>query len=200
MPTGTGRVIGYIQHMANRVTCINFSVTALLTCASLFSPAMAQSADEDALFSELAEATPEEAARIEGQIAGLWSKSGSPAMDLLLRRGEDALEAGDAAAALDHFHALVDHAPEFAEGYNGRATAYYLTGRLGPALADIQVALRLNPRHFGALRGLAIVLEQLERPAEALEVYRHVLALHPHAEGVSDAVDRLSIQLEGQSL
>ncbi len=183
--------------MTTRTAIINFSVTALLTFASI---AQAQSADLDQLFADLAEASPEEAARIEGQIHTLWSKSGSAAMDLLLRRGEDALEAGDIAAALDHFSALVDHDPGFAEGYNGRATAYYLSGKMGPALEDVRQALRLNPRHFGALRGFAIMLEELGQPQNALEIYREVLAIHPHAEGVGDAVARLAIELEGQSL
>ncbi len=197
MPTGIGCVIRYIQHMTSRTAIINFSVTALLTFTS---PVWAQDADLDRLFDELAEATPEEAGRLEGQINTVWSRSGSAAMDLLLRRGEDALEDGDIQAALEHFSALVDHDPAFAEGYNGRATAYYLSGMIGPALEDIRQALRLNPRHFGALRGLAIILEELERPADAIEVYREVLALNPHAEGVGDAVARLEIQLEGQSL
>ncbi len=197
MPTGIGCVIRYIQHMTSRTAIINFSVTALLTFTS---PVWAQDADLDRLFDELAEATPEEAGRLEGQINTVWSRSGSASMDLLLRRGEDALEDGDIQAALEHFSALVDHDPAFAEGYNGRATAYYLSGMIGPALEDIRQALRLNPRHFGALRGLAIILEELERPADAIEVYREVLALNPHAEGVGDAVARLEIQLEGQSL
>ncbi|MEY1554874.1 tetratricopeptide repeat protein [Yoonia sp. R2331] len=183
--------------MNTRSTIINFSVAALLTFAS---PAWAQDAELDRLFDELAQAAPEDADRIAGQINTAWGRSGSPAMDLLLRRGEDALEAGDVQAALEHFSALVDHDPAFAEGYNGRATAYYLSGMMGPALEDIRQVLRLNPRHFGALRGLAIMLEELERPEDALEVYREVLALHPHAEGVNEAVDRLDIQLEGQSL
>ncbi len=197
MPTGIGCVIRYIQHMTSRTAIINFSVTALLTFTS---PVWAQDADLDRLFDELADATPEEAGRLEGQINTVWSRSGSASMDLLLRRGEDALEDGDIQAALEHFSALVDHDPAFAEGYNGRATAYYLSGMIGPALEDIRQALRLNPRHFGALRGLAIILEELERPADAIEVYREVLALNPHAEGVGDAVARLEIQLEGQSL
>ena len=179
---------------------INFSVTALLTLASFAGPVAAQGEVLDRLFADLAEAGPEEAARIEGQIAAQWSRSGSAAMDLLLQRGEDALEEGEVQAALEHFSALVDHDPAFAEGYNGRATAYYLSGLYGPALEDIRAALRLNPRHFGAMRGLAIILEELDRPEQALEVYREILALHPHAEGVADAVSRLHTTLEGRSL
>ena len=186
--------------MTKRSTIINFSVAALLTFTSSLGPAWAQGEVLDRLFEELQQAEPEDASRIEGQIVALRGKSGSAALDLLMKRGEDALAQGDTQVALEHFSALVDHDPQFAEGYNGRATAYYLTGRFGPALDDIRAALRLNPRHFGALRGLAIILEELERPEQSLEIYREVLAINPHAEGVTEAVDRLKIELEGRSL
>ncbi len=184
--------------MSNRNRIINFSVAAL--CACLAGPVLAQTAELDQLFADLAEAGPEESARIAAQIGSEWSKSGSPAMDLLLRRGEDALDDGNPMVAVEHFTALIDHAPDFAEAYNGRATAYYLTGKYGPALADIGTALQLNPRHFGALRGLAIILEELERPESALEIYRAVLEIYPHAEGVTEAIERINITLEGRSL
>ncbi len=154
----------------------------------------------DALFAELGEAEEGRAARIERQIIEEWSKSGSPAMDLLLRRGRDALQADDPAAALDHFSALVDHAPGFAEGYNGRATAHYLLGQFGPALEDIRQVLVLNPRHFGALQGFGIMLEEMGREAEALEVLRRVRALHPQAPHIGPAIERLQAALEGQTL
>ena len=163
-------------------------------------PGQAQTADLDALFDRLAEADAEETAQIQGQIAAQWARSGSAAMDLLLTRGEDAMESGETELAIQHFSALIDHAPAFAEGYNGRATAYYLTGQIGPALADIRRALALNPRHFGAMSGLAVIFEELDRPEEALAVYRSILDIAPHAEGVSDAVSRLSVKLDGLAL
>ena len=84
-------------------------------------------------------------------------------MDLLLQRGQEAMEAGDLDAAIEHFTALTDHAPDFAEGWNARATAFFQDERYGPALADIERTLALNPDHFGALMGLAMILEQLDR-------------------------------------
>lgn len=182
--------------MAKVINIFNSVVTAFLLAA----PVSAQTAQLDRLFEELSEAPPEAVDRIEGQIQTAWDRSGSAAMDLLLRRGKEALEEGEPQVAVEHFTALIDHAPEFAEGYNGRATAFYLTGAVGPALADLQVALQLNPRHFGALRGLGIILEELERPDDALEVYEAVLALNPQSQSVQDAVARLQVALEGQSL
>lgn len=116
---------------------------------------------------------------------------GSPAMDLLLERGRKAMEQGDIEAATDHLTALTDHAPEFAEGWNARATVFFHAGRYGQSVADIQRTLVLNPRHFGALAGFGAILEQLERKPQALEVYRAALAIHPQMQGVLDAVKRL---------
>ena len=108
----------------------------------------------EALFEGLKGADPAAAAQIENRIYALWSQSGSPSMDLLLTRGREALEAGDMVLAIRHFTALIDHAPDFAEGYNGRATAYFQLGRYGLSLEDIRQTLRLNPRHFAAMSGL----------------------------------------------
>ncbi len=160
----------------------------------------ASGAGLDELFDKLQTAEPGPAGRIERQIWREWSKSGSAAMDLLLQRGRDAMEAGDVAAAIDHFTALIDHAPDFAEGWNGRATAYFQVGSFGPSVADIQHVLALNPRHFGALAGFARILEDTDQPARALQLYKAALAIHPNLDGVRDAVDRLQAMAAGQEM
>lgn len=161
----------------------------------------AQTAKLDDLFSRLqATANTEEARRIEQEIWIEWSKSGSAAMDLLLERGRRALDEGQTQLAVEHFTALTDHAPDFAEGWNARATAYYSLGQFGPAISDIGRTLELNPRHYGALSGLAIIFEALGQPEKALEVYRKVLEIDPHAEGVSEAVTRLEEATLGQGI
>ena len=181
----------------HRFKCI---VTALFLSVGFSLPGYAQETTLDELYQELAEADEATYGRIEQRILAQWEKSGSAAMDLLLRRGKDALEEGQPDAAVEHFTALVDHAPDFAEGYYGRASSYYLLGLTGPALDDIRRALTLNPRHFEAMRGLAIIMEELDRRDDALELYNMVLALNPNATDVLDAVTRLQLQLEGQSL
>ena len=113
------------------------------------SPAPTRAEILDALFAELAVAPEAAAPRIEKRIQDIWSRSGSDTMDLLLRRGRDALNAEDPLKASRHFSALVEHAPDFAEGWNMRATAFYLQGEWGLALADIERALALEPRHWG---------------------------------------------------
>ncbi|MGP3695966.1 tetratricopeptide repeat protein [Rhodobacter sp. NSM] len=154
----------------------------------------------DELFTRLKEADAGSARRIERQIFTEWSKSGSPAADLLLERGRKAMSDGKNEVAIEHLTALVDHAPDFAEGWNARATAYFRAGMFGPSMSDIAHVLTLNPRHFGALAGLGTMLEQMERPEQALKAYRAALAIHPHLEGVVQAVDRLEAEAAGQEL
>lgn len=161
---------------------------------------VSQTPELDDLFERLPDAEAREADNIVREIWIEWSKSGSPAMDLLLERGRSAMAAGMPDVAVEHLTALIDHAPEFAEGWNARATAYFQTGDLGPSVADIGHVLTLNPRHFGALAGLGMIFEQLERPEKALEAYRAALAINPHMSDVKDAVKRLETQTAGQDL
>jgi len=178
----------------------NLIVAALLPIFLGLSPVQAQTADLDLMFQDLAAADAPAAARLERRIWREWSKSGSAAMDLLLERGRDAMMAGDFNTAIEHFTALIDHAPDFAEGWNARATAYFQADEYGPAVADIAQALRLNPRHFGAMAGFGRILEETGRPDEALAVYRAALAIHPHLKAVSEAVDRLQHDAAGQEM
>lgn len=163
-------------------------------------PVWADGAKLDDLFAKLRAADAGESQRLERDIWTEWSKSGSPAFDLLLQRGREALAQGDYEAAIEHLTALTDHAPDFAEGWNARATAYYQAGEFGPSIADIQHTLALNPRHFGALSGFGMMLEELGRNKEALEVYQSALAIHPHLGGVIEAIERLEKAEQGQAL
>jgi tetratricopeptide (TPR) repeat protein len=187
--------------MGIRASILNRIVAALLPLLLTCVAAMAQDSTKlDDLFTRLQTAGEGEAGRIETEIWIEWSKSGSPAMDLLLQRGRDALALGDTKTAIEHFTAIIDHSPDFAEAWNARATAYFNAGDFGPSVADIAHVLTLNPRHFGALSGLGTILEASGKPERALAVYRAALALHPQLEGVADAVQRLETQAEGQEL
>ncbi|WP_193141170.1 MULTISPECIES: tetratricopeptide repeat protein [unclassified Meridianimarinicoccus] len=157
--------------------------------------ALAEEAPLDRLFDRLADPELANWQQVENEIWGIWSKSGSDTADLLLERGRQAMTAGDMPAAIDHLSALIDHAPDFAEGYNARATAYFQAGLLGLSLRDIEATLALNPRHFGALSGLGMILEQIGDEARALDAYRMVNAIHPHRPNVKDAMKRLEARL-----
>ena len=187
--------------MGARSVILNRIVAAILPLFLSCAVAAAQDAAKlDGLFDRLKSAGAGEAGRIETEIWIEWSKSGSPALDLLLQRGRDALEFGDPLAAVEHFTAIIDHSPDFAEGWNARATAFYQLGEFGPAIADIAQVLQRNPRHFGALSGLGTILEESGQPDRALAVYKAALAIHPHLAGVAEAVARLEAQELGQEL
>ncbi len=163
-------------------------------------PAHAGEAELEGLFERLKQPDLSEWEAVEGEIWREWSRSGSPAMDLLLNRGREAMQAGDIPAAIEHLTALTDHAPDFAEGWNARATAYFQAGQFGPSLADIQTTLTLEPRHFGALSGLGLILEELGDTAKALEAWRAADAIHPHSPGIDQAIERLERQVSGTDL
>ena len=154
-------------------------------------PALADEAALNDLFDKLQVAGPETWEPIEEQIWAEWSRSGSPSADLLLKRGREALSEGDWKAAVEHLTALTDYAPDFAEGWNARATAYFQGKLYGPSVADIGKTLDLNPRHFGALQGLGRILEELGYDDKALEAYREVKRLHPNRPELENAITRL---------
>ena len=156
--------------------------------------------DEVALLQQLAQSTPEQAIGLDRQLQALWSQSGSASADLLLERGREALGDGDITAAIDHLTALTDHAPEFAEGWHVRASAFFEVERYGIAAADLEQALALNPNNYEAIYGLGLIFEIVGKPEQAFQAYSRVLAIHPHHEEVTNAVNRLKPQVEGKAL
>jgi len=121
-------------------------------------------------------------------------------MDLLLKRGREALAVGDFNVAIDHLTALTDHAPDFAEGYHLRATAYYRADLYGPALDDLETALALNPDNFNAIFGLGVLFQELGDSRRAAELFRRVLALNPHHENAEEALEQLKSSGIGRTL
>ena len=186
--------------MVVRFTPFKCAVAAFLLLQSVSVPAFAQSDELDELYEQLQAADEASHQRISDEIRLAWKRSGSAAMDLLLRRGTEALEEGNALEAAEHFSALIDHAPDFAEGYHGRASAYFANGLMGPAIDDLRQTLVLVPRHYEAMFGLASIMEGLERPEDALEVYQLILDIYPLNQLALDATVRLEEQLRGQSL
>ena len=180
-------------------TILNLAVAAVLTFAATSVTAQEAARLPD-LLAQLAQPDNEGWRRLERQIVTEWSKSGSPAMDLLLQRGREAMRADELPAAIQHLTALTDHAPDFAEGWNARATAYFRAGLYGPAIEDLARTLALNPHHFGALAGLGTILAETGDKMGALRAYKAALAIHPHLERVIEAARRLETELAGQSI
>ncbi len=185
-----------ITNLKRTVAALAVIVTFSTTCTAQ----EADSRDEAELLQQLAHSTPEQAIGLDRQLQALWSQSGSASADLLLERGREALDDGDVEAALDHLTALTDHAPEFAEGWHVRASAFFGIERFGMAAADLEHALTLNPNNYEAIYGLGLIFEIVGKPEQAFEAYSRALAIHPHHEEVTNAVNRLKPQVEGKAL
>ncbi len=154
----------------------------------------------DGLFERLRAADTREAGRIEAEIEERWSKSGSDSADLLLLRGRKALEGRDFKKAIAHFSRLIAFRPDFAEGWNARATAHFANRDLGRSLADLYEVLRLEPRHFGAMIGMALIMEGLDRESEAHAAYKAAKEIHPNVEGAEDGLERLRKSVLGEPI
>jgi tetratricopeptide (TPR) repeat protein len=211
-PADAARVshMGALDHLSGRIAAVLLGVVLGSglngSGATLIAPAFAEgvSADEveaeAALLAELADPENRAWRRTERALLARWSLSGSPAMDLLLERGRRAMAEGEFDAAIEHLTALTDHAPDFAEGWNARATAFYMAGQFGPSIADIARTLALNPAHFGALAGLGHIFRALDEPERALAAYRAALAIHPNKPELREAVETLEAALGGQDI
>jgi tetratricopeptide (TPR) repeat protein len=190
-----------------RVT-FNCFVTALMLSYATFSGAQPMddvlSEDPDVLLDRLGTLThPDdavEARRLAREVEERWSHSGSAAMDLLLTRGRDAIAEGDLPRAVAHLTALTDTAPGWAEGWSARATAFFLMDDYGPAISDIEQALILEPRHFGALAGLGIIMDQLGETELALIAFRRAHQVHPGEQNVIEAIERLERETGDRAL
>jgi tetratricopeptide (TPR) repeat protein len=154
----------------------------------------------DALYAELAEPGRADADRVEADIQRLWGQSGSAAMDLLLRRAQDAIAAQDLNAALDHLDAAIDHDPGFAEAWNLRGSVFYLLDEYALAMNDIEHVLALEPRHFGAMEGLAIIFVETDHPDLALRVVERARAVNPNRESLKETEERLERELGASDL
>jgi len=185
------------------VAAISLAVIPSLSsqvAAQEMAPVNLSALGEDALLTRLRDAAPDDAPAVERELQALWSKSGSPSMDLLLRRGRDAMERREWRQAIEHLTALTDHAPEFAEGWSERARAFFHADLFGPAVADLERALALNPNDYNAIFGLGQVFEHFGDPKRAHAAYKRAKAIHPHHEEVTKALDRLSAEVDGQAL
>jgi Tfp pilus assembly protein PilF len=124
----------------------------------------------------------EAAARAASALWQMWHVSGSPEIDKQLQRGIEAMERGDLLAAEALFTDIIRRAPDFAEGWNKRATARYLSGNPTAAVADCEETLKRKPHHFGALSGQGLCHMALGEHHQAADLFRRTLAVYPHLD------------------
>ncbi len=114
----------------------------------------------------------------------LWSRSGDAGIDALMARGAEEMQAGRYPEAITVFTEIIQRKPEFAEGWNRRATSYYLASEYAKSLADCDQVLKRNPGHFGAVSGVGQIYFRLEEYDQALAWFRHALEINPNMLGV----------------
>ena len=155
----------------------------------------------DRLFDALKVAPDEESAKyVEGRIWAIWLGSTSDTANLLMSRVKAAVDGEDYDLALKLLNSVIEIKPDFVEAWNRRATVYYVQKDFGRALADIREVLAREPRHFGALSGLGIILQEIGDDRHALDAFRRALAIHPHLERVPEMVKKLSDKVDGRDL
>jgi len=129
-----------------------------------------------------------------------WTTSGSKTIDLLMMWARTAMGNEEYAKAEDLLDQVTVLRPEYAEGWNRRATLYYAKSDFGRSLADIEKTLALEPRHFGALSGLAVIMQRLERKEDALKAWYQVLEIYPANKSAQEAVIELEEELAGSRI
>lgn len=121
----------------------------------------------------------------------VWSRSGDHEVDRLFRLGLEQMNQRDAEAAIKTFSLIIQKKPDFAEGWNKRATLYYYIGEYEKSLVDCEEVIRRNPVHFGALSGFGMNYLQLGQPERALDYLQRALAVNPNLSQVETAVEEL---------
>lgn len=152
----------------------------------------------DQLFIELRKAKSEVLAKdVAERIQQEWVQSGSATTDLLMQWSGEAMNRKDYAAALDFLDQAVTLKPDFAEGWNRRATVHYLMNNYSKSMADIEKTLALEPRHFGALAGMGAIFLDIGKKELALEAYKRALSVYPMMRDLQKQVGDLEEQIAG---
>ncbi len=181
---------------------IALTLGLLLGLVLSVAPVVPVAADQDdprleALFARLKAAPDVRAAQeVEASIWDIWFQSDDAVIGILMAQGLAAMSRNDLRAALGKFDQIVKITPGFAEGWNKRATVHYLLGNYPESLHDIERALTLEPRHFGALSGRGLVLLELDQQAGALESFESALKVYPNLPGAGHNAEALRREIQ----
>jgi tetratricopeptide (TPR) repeat protein len=155
----------------------------------------------DFLFGALKVAPDAESAKaVEARIWAIWSQTSSDTATLLMGRVKTAMDRKEPDVAIKLLDAIIKLRPDYIEAWNRRATLYYLQNNYGRSLSDIREVLVREPRHFGALAGLGMIMQDLGDDKRALDAFRKALAINPHLDRIPDLVKSLSEKVEGRDI
>jgi tetratricopeptide (TPR) repeat protein len=172
------------QTRAEALTALNSPDAAKRAEAIVWIANNGNMADTELLHERLRDESPFVRGFAEQGLWALWSRSGDTQVDALMAKGAEEMEADHYAEAITLFSEVIRRKPEFAEGWNRRATVYYLAGDYARSLADCDQVLRRNPGHFGALSGVGQIYARLEEYEQALVWFRRALDVNPNMLGV----------------
>jgi tetratricopeptide (TPR) repeat protein len=155
----------------------------------------------DFLFGALKVAPDDASAKaVEDRIWAVWTSAGDETTNLLMSRAKKAADEQDYDLAVRLLSAIVEIRPDFTEAWNRRATVYFLQKDYVNAMADIAKVLSREPRHFGALAGLGLILQDTGDEKHALAAYRKALEVYPRLKGMDEKVKTLTQKVEGQGI
>ncbi len=175
----------------------------LIAAAAIFQPVLADQNDPrlNALFEQMKQTDSTEVAEgAERRIWSIWLDSGDPELNRLMQDGLEAMASDRLGLAIDLFTDIIEKSPSFAEGWNKRATAFYLIGELAASVGDIERTLALEPRHFGAVSGMGLIFLSSGDKIGALKAFERVLEINPHAEGARAHVQMLEEALKDEGI
>ncbi len=155
----------------------------------------------DFLFGALKAAPDQESAKaVEARIWSVWTSTNSDTAALLMLRAKAAMDGKDMDVALKLLDAVIKLRPDYVEAWNRRATLHYLQNDYVHSIEDIRQVLIREPRHFGALVGLGLIMQETGDDKHALDVFRKALAINPYLERVPDLVKTLTEKVEGRDI
>ena len=184
-----------------RALLLGLPIMALLALGGAAASADQTDRRLDGLFKQLKETKDDAEARgLETQIWAIWTRSDNEDVNQLMEVGSLAMAGQKFEIALNAFNRIIELAPNFAEGWNKRATLYYLMGNYPASLADIKRTLELEPRHFGALSGLGLVNVELEHDEAALAAFERALAVDPHLDSANKNAEALRERIKQRQI
>ena len=117
---------------------------------------------------------------VTSSIWDIWHETNDPSIEEDFYRGLESMRTGDLIMSVAFFTRVIDKNPNFAEGWNKRATVYYMLGKFDASMMDIHETLKLEPRHFGAMDGMGLIFIHLEQFDKAIDIYDQMLKIFPN--------------------
>jgi tetratricopeptide (TPR) repeat protein len=142
----------------------------------------------------------DEANPIINRIWTIWIETPDPALRHEMRRGMAAMHMANYKLALKSFNTIIEAEPDFAEGWNKRATLYYMMGQFTASMADVYKTLSLEPRHFGALSGMGLILMETGNDRDAISAFEEALKANPHMPSIDRYIDYLKEKIEQNTI